>query len=182
MEPEANATRPGNLNGTAQVFADVYHNASKPAAVRGVVTNVSNYNGYNLTKAPVYAGTSPNWDEARFHAALKPFLDNLGFPSHFIVDQGRSGQQPGGRPAWGNFCNIVKSGFGTRPTNATGTEMLDAVVWVKPGGESDGTSDESSKRYDTHCRSEVSTIPAPEAGEWFQEYFVMLLENAVPSF
>lgn len=34
---------------------------------------------------------------------------------------------------------------------------MDAIVWVKPGGECDGTSDQSSSRYDTHCGQSDST-------------------------
>lgn len=55
-------------------------------------------------------------------------------------------------------------------------------MWVKPGGEGDGTSDEDAVRYDESCRSESSFVPAPEAGDWFQEYFEMLIENANPPF
>lgn len=55
-------------------------------------------------------------------------------------------------------------------------------MWVKPGGEGDGTSDEDAVRYDESCRSDSSFVPAPEAGDWFQEYFEMLIENADPPF
>lgn len=77
--------------------------------------------------------------------------------------------------------------------------MVDAFVWVKPGGESDGTSDTSAERYDAHCGAEAALQPAPEAGTWFQvslhsfvltrvrglmlylqAYFQQLVENANP--
>lgn len=32
-----------------------------------------------------------------------------------------------------------------------GSAFVDALTWVKPGGECDGTSDQSSPRYDAHC-------------------------------
>jgi cellulose 1,4-beta-cellobiosidase len=164
------------------VFAEVYRNASKPAAVRGIVTNVSNYNAYNVSQAPDYAKDTPNWDESRYHASLTPFLKEHGYPANFLVDTGRNGQQPAGRTAWGQWCNIKSTGFGIRPSSQTGTDRLDAYVWVKPGGEADGTSDETAARFDTNCRSNQSMVPAPEAGAWFQEYFVQLLELANPPF
>jgi len=52
--------------------------------------------------------------------------------------------------------------------------------WLKVPGESDGTSDTSSPRFDFHCRSQDSVVPAPEAGQWFADYFVSLCENAKP--
>ena len=77
-------------------------------------------------------------------------LTSEGFPAHFIVDQGRSGQQ-GLRDQWGDWCNVVNAGFGTRPTTNTGSSLVDSIVWVKPGGECDGTSNTSAVRYDAHC-------------------------------
>jgi cellulose 1,4-beta-cellobiosidase len=61
-------------------------------------------------------------------------------------------------------------------------ELSDAFVWVKPGGESDGTSDTSSARYDSFCGLSDAYKPSPEAGTWNQDYFVMLLQNANPAF
>ena len=69
-------------------------------------------------------------------------LESSGFPAHFIVDQGRSGQQ-NLRQQWGDWCNIKGAGFGMRPTTDTGSPYIDAVVWAKPGGECDGTSNSS---------------------------------------
>ena len=82
--------------------------------------------------------------------ALAPLLQNGGFNAHFIVDQGRSGVQDI-RVQWGDWCNIDGAGFGTRPTTNTGYDYIDSIVWVKPGGESDGTSNSSSPRYDSTC-------------------------------
>ncbi|WYZ44595.1 hypothetical protein EsH8_VII_001031 [Colletotrichum jinshuiense] len=171
-----------NLQPTAELYAELYKTAGSPKAVRGIVTNVSNYNGWNLTEAPSYTSPNKQWDESKFHAALTPHLKEAGYPANYLVDQGRSGKQPTGRQIWGDWCNIKDTGFGTRPTVNTGIDTLDAVVWVKPGGEGDGTSDSTAARYDEKCSSASSVIPAPEAGGWFQEYFVQLLENANPPF
>ena len=121
-----------------------------------------------------YTDPNPNWDESKFHAALAPHLTNASFPAHFIVDTGRSGAQPAGRLEWGHWCNIKDAGFGIRPSSDTPTDLLDAFVWVKPGGEGDGTSDEDAVRYDEMCSSESSVVPAPEAGEWWVPPFPCL--------
>ncbi len=82
--------------------------------------------------------------------ALAPLLTSGGFPAHFIVEQARSGVQDI-RAAWGDWCNVKGAGFGIRPTTNTGSSLIDSIVWVKPGGESDGTTNQSSPRYDYHC-------------------------------
>lgn len=93
-------------------------------------------------------------------------------------------------------CNVKGAGFGMRPTSDTGYTAIDAIVWAKPGGECDGTSNTSSPRYDYHCglacvsipkllflrlpRSSLSSDadqPAPEAGTWFQVRLVLSLSN-----
>ncbi|RHZ62194.1 hypothetical protein CDV55_103827 [Aspergillus turcosus] len=113
---------------------------------------------------------------------LAPQLASPGFDAHFIVDTGRNGKQPTGQLAWGDWCNVIDTGFGVRPTTDTGDKLADVFVWVKPGGESDGTSDTSAKRYDVKCGLQDALKPAPEAGTWFQAYFEQLLRNANPSF
>lgn len=108
-------------------------------------------------------------------------MKSAGAPNHAIVDTGRNGH-PGGRLAWGDWCNVVNAGFGLRPTSDTGSSLADAFVWVKPGGESDGTSDTSATRYDSFCGKSDAFKPSPEAGTWNQAYFEMLLDNANPAF
>jgi cellulose 1,4-beta-cellobiosidase len=95
---------------------------------------------------------------------------------------GRNGVQPTKQQAWGDWCNVIGTGFGIRPSTTTDDPLLDAYVWVKPGGEGDGTSDTSAVRYDAHCGLADAFKPAPEAGTWFQAYFEQLLVNASPAF
>jgi cellulose 1,4-beta-cellobiosidase len=102
-------------------------------------------------------------------------------PSQAVVDTGRNAVQ-GLRLAWGDWCNVKGAGFGVRPTTNTGSSLVDSFVWVKPGGESDGTSDTTAKRYDSFCGLADAFKPSPEAGQWNQAYFVQLLQNAKPSF
>lgn len=175
---------PANQPGAVKVFSDCYKNAGSPKSVRGLVTNVSNYNAYNAPASGCPSITSvlkgiTGWcDEHGYIKAMAPQLVAAGFPGHFITDVGRSGKQPTGQTEWGHWCNIKGAGFGVKPTTVTGDELVDALVWVKPGGESDGTSDSSATRYDSFCGSASSFIPSPEAGSWHQAYFEMLLTNA----
>ncbi|CAE6495446.1 unnamed protein product [Rhizoctonia solani] len=161
---------------TAALLGEILQDArmyNKNATVRGLATNVSNYNGLGNQKE---AGK----DELKYINDLAPYLKKVGFPTNFIVDQGRAGNQKAARGD-DSWCNFKYAGFGLRPAVTT-HPLVDAVVWVKPGGESDGTSDTSSPRYDTTCTSPTSFVPSPEAGDWSPEIFRLLVEQANPSF
>ncbi|KAB5590266.1 hypothetical protein CTheo_6292 [Ceratobasidium theobromae] len=168
---------PDNLGPTAALLAKILANAkahNPKATVRGVATNVSNYNGLGNQKQ---AGR----DELVYIQNLAPLLTSAGYPTHFIVDQGRSGNQEVARDG-GDWCNFKFAGFGPRPSATTPSPLVDAIVWVKPGGESDGTTNTTSPRYDARCTSETSYIPSPEAGEWNSGTFELLIEQANPPF
>lgn len=174
---------PANQQPAAQLFASVYKNASSPRAVRGLATNVANYNGWNITTAPSYTQGNSVYNEKLYIHAISPLLAQQGWSNaFFITDQGRSGRQPTGQQQWGDWCNVIGTGFGIRPTSNTGDSLLDAFTWIKPGGECDGTSNNTAARFDYHCGLSDALQPAPEAGSWFQAYFVQLLTNANPSF
>ncbi|KAF9525595.1 glycoside hydrolase family 6 protein [Crepidotus variabilis] len=174
-----------NLAPGAAELAKVYKAAGSPANVRGFATNVAGWNAWS--KNPGEFENAPDGqynkaqDEKRYVALFSAALKTAGHPNFAIVDTGRNAVQ-GLRLEWGDWCNVNGAGFGVRPTSSTGDAQTDAFVWVKPGGESDGTSDTSATRYDSFCGKDDAYKPAPEAGTWNQVYFEMLLKNAVPSF
>ncbi|KAI0362456.1 cellobiohydrolaseII [Trametes cingulata] len=170
---------PANIQPAATLFAQMYKSANSSPFVRGLATNVANYNALTAASPDPITQGNPNYDESHYINALGPMLQQAGFPAQFVVDQGRAGQQ-NLRQQWGDWCNIKGAGFGTRPTTNTGNPLIDAIVWVKPGGESDGTSNSSSPRYDSTCSLSDATVPAPEAGTWFQTYFETLVSKANP--
>jgi len=149
--------------------------------IRGLATNVANYNALvAATPDPITSGDS-NYDEMLYITNLSPLLISAGFPAQFIVDQSRSGVQ-NIRNAWGDWCNIKGSGFGLRPGTSPGSALIDQIVWVKPGGECDGTSNTTSPRYDSTCSLSDALQPAPEAGTWFEAFFEDLITNSNPAF
>lgn len=170
-----------NIGPAATLFTSLYTAAGSPSRVRGLATNVANYNAWTGSCANYTSGDS-NCNEELYVNALAPLLVEGGFPAHFITDTSRNGVQPTSQLAWGDWCNVVNTGFGVRPTTATNNALEDAFVWIKPGGECDGTSDSSADRYDYHCGLSDALQPSPQAGTWFQAYFKQLLENANPSF
>jgi endoglucanase len=54
---------------------------------------------------------------------------------HFIIDTGRNGNGATFEGAW---CNPKGRALGTPPTTLTGDPLVDAFVWIKSPGESDG--------------------------------------------
>ncbi|MFE9116293.1 glycoside hydrolase family 6 protein [Streptomyces sp. NPDC007172] len=70
---------------------------------------------------------------------------------HFVVDTSRNGNGP--YSGTDNWCNPPGRALGTPPTAATGDPLIDAYLWIKRPGESDGS-----------CRG------GPKAGRWWPEY------------
>jgi cellulose 1,4-beta-cellobiosidase len=95
----------------------------------------------------------------------------------------------------GNWCNQSGAGLGERPTTAP-EPGIDAYVWMKPPGESDGSSEyienPEGKGFDRMCDPTYEGNPrnnynmsgalpdAPLAGHWFSAQFQELLANAHP--
>ncbi|RYP18098.1 hypothetical protein DL765_004110 [Monosporascus sp. GIB2] len=174
-----------NLRPGAQELAKVYKNAGSPSQVRGIATNVAGWNAWDQTPGEFSDHEDAQWNKCQnekiYVETFGAELQSAGHPNHAIVDTGRNGVT-GLREEWGNWCNVNGAGFGVRPTANTGSSLADAFVWGKPGGESDGTSDTSAARYDSFCGKPEAFKPSPEAGQWNQAYFEMLLRNANPPF
>ncbi|OCL05935.1 glycoside hydrolase family 6 protein [Glonium stellatum] len=174
-----------NLKPGAQMLASVYKTAGSPKQVRGFSTNVAGWNSWDKSPGEFSTATDAKYNkcqnEKTYVDTFAPLLKSDGMPNNAIVDTGRNAVT-GLRLEWGDWCNVNGAGFGVRPTSNTGDSLADAFVWVKPGGESDGTSDSSANRYDSYCGKSDAFKPAPEAGTWNEAYFEMLIKNAVPSF
>ncbi|KAI1881310.1 hypothetical protein JX265_000136 [Neoarthrinium moseri] len=147
-----------NLAPSAKVFAEVVQKSGNNTKIRGFATNVSNYNPFNAAQRENYTEYSNSWDESHYASSLAPHLEAEGLPSRFIVDQGRVAQY-GARKEWGEWCNVSPAGFGPQPGTSNNNTYVDSLVWIKPGGESDG---------------QCGMTGAPRAGAWFDEYVQML--------
>ncbi|PVI03642.1 glycoside hydrolase family 6 protein [Periconia macrospinosa] len=174
-----------NIKPGAEELAAVYKDAGSPSQLRGISTNIAGWNSFDLSPGEFSDATDAPYNKAQnekqYTTLFGAALQTAGMPNHAIVDTGRNGVT-GLREEWGHWCNVNGAGFGARPTAETGSDLVDAFVWGKPGGESDGTSDESATRYDSFCGLSDAYKPSPEAGQWNQAYFEMLLKNAKPAF
>lgn len=75
-----------NIGPAAQLFGQLYSAAGKPSQVRGLATNVANYNAWSIASPPSYTSGDSNYDEQLYINALAPLLQQQGFPAHFITD------------------------------------------------------------------------------------------------
>jgi endoglucanase len=80
---------------------------------------------------------------------------------HFVIDSSRNGNGPLNGDRGTAWCNPPGRALGTRPTTDTGEPVLDAYLWIKRPGESDGP-----------CRG------GPAAGQWWPDYALGLARNA----
>lgn len=106
---------------------------------RGFALNVANFNTTEVNR--------------RYGRALSARTGG----ARFVVDTGRNGRGP--KP--GDWCNPAGRGLGAAPTVATGDPLMDAGLWVKAPGESDGT-----------CNG------GPGGGVFWPEYAVGLVRRA----
>lgn len=169
-----------NQTGAAQVFAEVLQDAGGADLIRGFATNVSNYTVLDEVPELFDFQGNPCHDEHTFVAQLGAALDAAGVTGKsFVIDTSRNGRG-GIRSVWGHWCNLADAGLGERP-RADPRDRVDAYYWVKPPGDSDGTSDPNAPRFDPSCVSSDSASDAPQAGEWFHDAFVSLAQNANPA-
>ncbi len=124
-------------------------------------------------------------DFSTWHLTDEWYAANLGTArptTGFVIDTSRNGQgrwiPPAGQPAGDpqDWCNPPNRGLGLRPTADTGDAVLDAYLWVKIPGESDGTCN----RWGPGPVDPVRGMVDPPAGAWFPEMALELVHNAVP--
>ncbi|HSP71026.1 MAG TPA: glycoside hydrolase family 6 protein [Gaiellaceae bacterium] len=106
-----------------------------------------------------------------------PGADGL---SHFVVDTSRNGQGPWtpttSYPDPQDWCNPPGRGLGLRPTADTGDPFIDAYLWVKTPGQSDG----SCTRGLAGPTDPEWGIVDPPAGAWFPQQARQLAQLAEP--
>lgn len=115
-----------------------------------------------IAEADGFALNISNFYTTTANAVYGKELSTLLGGKHFVIDTSRNGRGPlsgGQKEAW---CNPPGRGLGTPPTTATRDELMDAYLWIKRPGDSDGT-----------CKG------GPQAGAWWPEYALGLARNAV---
>jgi endoglucanase len=86
------------------------------------------------TTADGFALNVSNFETTAANVAYGQQVSALLGGAHFVVDTSRNGNGPGS-----DWCNPPGRALGERPTAQTGQRGVDAFLWVKRPGESDGT-------------------------------------------
>lgn len=111
-----------------------------------------------------------------------PYPGNAGL-KHFVIDTSRNGQGPwiptASYPDAQDWCNPPRRGLGLQPTADTGHALIDAYLWVKIPGESDGECTRGLGPGGATVDPEWGQIDPP-AGQWFPEMALQLAQNANP--
>jgi endoglucanase len=102
--------------------------------------------------------------------------------ARYVIDTSRNGQGPWAPPAYPDpqdWCNPPDRGLGLAPTLTTGQPLLDAYLWVKTPGESDGECTRGLGPAGETVDPEWGLID-PGAGDWFPQQALQLAANANP--
>lgn len=113
------------------------------------------------------------------NAVNPPTADTL---AHFVIDTSRNGRGAWLPPA-GTYtdpqvwCNPPGRGIGDLPTTAVDNALVDAKLWIKVPGESDGQCTRGTAGPIDPERGVVD----PAAGQWFKEQAAELVALAQPA-
>ncbi|HET9896475.1 MAG TPA: glycoside hydrolase family 6 protein [Streptosporangiaceae bacterium] len=212
----------GTTAGYASIDGFISDTANYTPTQEPLLTNPTlQINGTQIDSVTFYQ-FNPTFDEQTYDTAMYNTLVSAGFPAskRFLIDTSRNGWGPthpttitqasdattyvndnkiDKRPFRGDWCNQNNSGIGARPTDEPfGTSSpIEAFVWIKPPGESDGDYPTSTHSHgDPHCDPNgtntdgngntypTGAIPGFDvpAGQFFPAEFQMLVSNAFPSF
>jgi cellulose 1,4-beta-cellobiosidase len=209
----AQGSQPGYVSGF------ITNTANYSALTEPYFTINSSVNGTSVRNS-TWVDFNRYVDELSFAQGFRSRLVQAGFPQNIgmLVDTSRNGWGGSARPTGpgpttdvntfvnggridrrihaGNWCNQSGAGLGERP-RAAPASGIDAYVWIKPPGESDGSStaiaNDEGKGFDRMCdptyggnarngNSMSGSLPnAPLSGHWFSAQFQQLMQNANPA-
>lgn len=113
--------------------------------------------GAGIDQAHGFSLNVSNFQTTQSNIAYGEKISRLTGGKHFIIDTSRNGL-PTNSKEW---CNPRGRALGISPTTSTGHPLVDAYLWVKAPGESDGT-----------CGG------GPRAGTWWSAYALELSRAA----
>ncbi|MFE5983799.1 glycoside hydrolase family 6 protein [Streptomyces wedmorensis] len=139
----------------------VYLDAGNPAWIDDPGKLVEPLRRAGVARADGFSLNVSNFQRNDIVKGFGTTLSGLLGGAHFTVDTSRNGAGPlpgDGAEAW---CNPPGRSLGVPPTDRTGNDLVDAYLWIKRPGDSDG-----------QCRG------GPSAGTWWPEYALGLARRA----
>jgi endoglucanase len=146
----------------AAVYVDAGHSGWVPAS-----DMASRLKRVGVTKAAGFALNVSNFQLTpnliAYGQIVATTIDRQN-PPHFVIDTSRNGLGPlpeAEDPTGEAWCNPPGRALGQPPSTDTADPLVDAYLWIKSPGESDGT-----------CKD------GPAAGVWWPEYALGLAQRA----
>jgi endoglucanase len=126
-----------------------WHSAAEQAErLRSV--NIAGADGFALNVSNFYTSS----ENITYGEKVSALVDG----KHFVIDTSRNGLGPTADAQW---CNPPGRALGRPSTTVTGHALVDAFLWIKTPGQSDG-----------------ACLGAPSAGEWWADYALGLAERS----
>jgi len=132
----------------ASVYIDAGNARGKPAPVMATRLQQA-----GLAMADGFSLNVSNFQPTSISVTYGEQISRLTGGKHFIIDTSRNGLAANST----EWCNPRGRALGVAPTTNTGHPLIDAFLWVKQPGESDGT-----------CNG------GPSAGSWWSAYALEL--------
>lgn len=153
-------TRMGLLSGAISTLKNnpntlVYLDAGHSGWV-DVNTMASRLQSANVARADGFALNVSNFRTTSESTTYGTQLSQKLGGKHFIIDTARNGAGSNGE-----WCNPGGRAIGQKPTLQTGNALIDAYLWLKVPGESDGS-----------CNG------GPSAGQWWGDYALGLVQRS----
>jgi endoglucanase len=140
----------------------VYLDAGNPHWIKDPRRMAAPLKRAGIAKADGFALNTSNYQTTQENAAYGRQLSRLVGHKPFVIDTSRNGNGPApGKEDPEAWCNPRGRALGKAPTTDTGDKLIDAYLWIKRPGESDGT-----------CKG------GPKAGRWWPRYALDLARNA----
>jgi endoglucanase len=137
----------------AVVYLDAGHHAWQSAA-----TMADRLTRAGVAKAHGFSLNVSNYTWTHSNVSYGNDISGRIGGKRFIIDTSRNGRGPTADYQW---CNAPDRALGPSPTSATGHALVDAYLWVKLPGESDGT-----------CNG------GPRSGAWWADYALGLAHRS----
>ncbi|MFI1107852.1 glycoside hydrolase family 6 protein [Streptomyces physcomitrii] len=144
-----------------QPRTQVYLDAGNPGWLKDPARLAGPLRSAGIGRADGFALNVANFQSVAVNREYGHRLSRMLGGKHFVIDTSRNGLGPltgNRREGW---CNPPGRALGRPPTTATGDALVDAYLWIKRPGESDGA-----------CRG------GPAAGTWWPDYALGLARRA----
>jgi endoglucanase len=139
----------------AQPNTTVYLDAGNPGWITPATRLVPSLQAAGITQANGFALNVANFYRTSLVTTYGETLSRALHGKHFVIDTSRNGDgappSSGAGPTW---CNPPGRALGHVPTTDTGNPLVDAYLWIKTPGDSDGTCNQGD----------------PPAGQWMEQY------------